>query len=208
MNASEHAVSPFVAIRFRQMWKHQQHRAAEQKSEFASIHFRPSLVASVPRALYGARLFQAHFAQMNFMFRGGSSELRGGNNGLRQFHEAGSLSDIGKGFAFRELYGYYAQGVGEQTAVLPSGWRDRLVRILNPNTNGVTGLCLKVHDLAISKYVAGREKDIEFTRELAKQRMTRGETLLERLKETELSAELRKIVAARIKRDSQNQKST
>ena len=24
------------------------------------------------------------------------------------------------------MYGYYAQGVGEETAVLPDGWRDRL----------------------------------------------------------------------------------
>jgi hypothetical protein len=109
---------------------------------------------------------------------------------------------IGEGSAFHELYGYYAQGVGEDTAVLPRGWRDRLVRVLNPNTNGITGLCLEVHDLAISKYVAGREKDLEFTRELAKQAMTNGETLLKRLKETELSTELRKIVTQRIKRDA------
>jgi hypothetical protein len=110
---------------------------------------------------------------------------------------------IGEGSPFHELYGYYAQGVGEQTAVLPRGWRERLVRIVNPNTNGVTGLCLEVHDLAISKYVASREKDIEFTRELAKHGMTDSKTLLDRLKETELSPELRKIVTARIKRDAQ-----
>lgn len=109
---------------------------------------------------------------------------------------------IGEGSAFHELYGYYAQGVGEDTAVLPEGWRDRLVRVLNPNTNGITGLCLEVHDLAISKYVAGREKDLEFTRELAKHGMTNGETLLKRLKATELSPELRKIVTQRIKRDT------
>lgn len=31
-------------------------------------------------------------------------------------------------------------------------------------------MCLEVHDLATSKYVAGREKDRELTRELSKQR--------------------------------------
>jgi hypothetical protein len=108
---------------------------------------------------------------------------------------------IGEGSPFHELYGYYAQGVGEQTATLPAGWRDRLIRISNPNTRGVTGLCLEVHDLAISKYVAGREKDLEFTRELARQRMTETETLLKRLESTEVSPDLRRLVGARIRRD-------
>ena len=30
---------------------------------------------------------------------------------------------IGEGSPFHELYGYYAQGVGEETATLPAGWR-------------------------------------------------------------------------------------
>lgn len=45
------------------------------------------------------------------------------------------------------------------------------------------------------KYVASREKDIEFTRELAKHGMTDSKTLLDRPKETELSPELRKIAS-------------
>jgi hypothetical protein len=109
---------------------------------------------------------------------------------------------IGEGSPFHETHGYYAQGVGEETATLPKGWRDRLVPILNPNTNGITGLCLEVHDLAISKYVAGREKDLEFTRELAQHGMTNQETLLERLEQTRMPAQLRKILETRIKRDA------
>jgi hypothetical protein len=108
---------------------------------------------------------------------------------------------IGEGSPFHELYGYYAQGVEERTATLPSGWRARLVKISNPNTRGVTGLCLEVHDLAISKYVAGREKDREFTRELAKQGMVRRNTLIVRERDTDLPAEVRKLVKARIDRD-------
>jgi hypothetical protein len=108
---------------------------------------------------------------------------------------------IGEGSPFHEMFGYYAQGVDDKTATLPSGWRDRLIRINNPNTVGVTGLCLEVHDLAISKYVAGREKDREFTKELARHGMTRRATLLARERDTEISAELRKIVKARIERD-------
>lgn len=108
---------------------------------------------------------------------------------------------IGEGSSFHELYGYYAQGVGEETAVLPRGWRDRLIRVSNPNTVGITGLCLEIHDLAISKYVAGREKDLEFTRELAKHHLTARATLEERLSQTKISAGLRTLVSARITRD-------
>jgi hypothetical protein len=109
---------------------------------------------------------------------------------------------IGEGSPFHELYGYYAQGVGERTAILPKGWRDRLVRIENPNTRGVAGLCLEVHDLAISKHAAGRQKDVAFTRELARHGMTDSKILLQRLKQTEVPTELRKLIEARIRRDA------
>jgi hypothetical protein len=108
---------------------------------------------------------------------------------------------IGEGSPFHEMYGYYAQGVDDKTATLPGGWRERLIRINNPNTVGVTGLCLEVHDLAISKYVAGRDKDRGFTKELAHHGMTQRATLLARQRDTDLPAELRKIVQARIDRD-------
>jgi hypothetical protein len=61
---------------------------------------------------------------------------------------------IGEGSAFHEEYGYYAQGVGPDTAILPRGWESRLIRVENANTDGYAGLCLEVNDLAISKYVA------------------------------------------------------
>ena len=32
---------------------------------------------------------------------------------------------IGEGSQFHDTHGYYAQGVGPETAVLPSGWRER-----------------------------------------------------------------------------------
>lgn len=108
---------------------------------------------------------------------------------------------IGEGSLFHERFGYYAQGVDERTATLPRGWQERLVAIHNGNTGGVTGLCLEVHDLAISKYVAGRPKDLEFTAALARHAMTRRRTLQDRLRDTTLPRELREIVATRIRRD-------
>jgi hypothetical protein len=113
---------------------------------------------------------------------------------------------IGEGSAFHETFGYYAQGVGEETAILPEDWRARLVPILNANTSGTTGLCLEVHDLAISKYVAGREKDLEFTREMARHEMTDEATLLARLKNTQVAPTIRSLVKSRIKADARIRK--
>ena len=101
---------------------------------------------------------------------------------------------IGEGSSFHELHGYYAQGVGPETAELPSGWKDRLVVIKNENTNGIAGLCLEVHDLAVSKFVAGRSKDLEFIQELIRHEMIRKKTMLARL----AGAELRDAESSRI----------
>jgi hypothetical protein len=94
---------------------------------------------------------------------------------------------IGEGSLFHEQNGYYAQGVGPETAVLPNDWEDRLIIVNNENTNGVSGLCLEVHDLAISKFVAARPKDLEYIQELIRQQMIEKTTLTERLAETQLS---------------------
>lgn len=108
---------------------------------------------------------------------------------------------IGEGSTFHATFGYYAQGVGPETAILPAGWQERLVRVENANTRGIAGLCLEVHDLAVSKYVAGRPKDRGFTRSLARHGMTDRDTLLARVKATTLDAALRPIVRDRIRAD-------
>ena len=113
---------------------------------------------------------------------------------------------IGEGSSFHEQYGYYAQGVGPETAVLPQGWENRLVRIENENTRGVVGLCLEVHDLAISKYAAGRPKDLEFTHALAKHKMINQKTVFQRLSETNLSRSIRALVNSRIEADFRHSK--
>jgi hypothetical protein len=119
------------------------------------------------------------------------------------FPERADLVDgaIGEGSAFHEQFGYYAQGVGPETATLPEGWKSRLVSVQNDNTRGVQGLCLEPNDLALSKYVAGRPKDLVFTRELARHRMTRKAILLDRLRTMPIDARRRKLVAGRIQRD-------
>jgi uncharacterized membrane protein len=88
---------------------------------------------------------------------------------------------IGEASMFHATFGYYAQGVVESTAILPRGWDGRLVRFETPATNGVVAWCLEVHDLWISKAIAGRPKDKEFCRALAQRGMVDRETLSDRL---------------------------
>jgi hypothetical protein len=88
---------------------------------------------------------------------------------------------IGELSPFEERFGYYAQGVGPETAVLPEGWRDRVVKIQNENTDLKIGYCLEPHDLAASKLVAGREKDGPFVAALLAHQIIFAETLLKRL---------------------------
>ena len=63
---------------------------------------------------------------------------------------------IGEASMFHATFGYYAQGVVEDKAVLPDGWRERLVRFQSPGIDGVLALCLEIHDLWVSEAVAGR----------------------------------------------------
>ena len=46
---------------------------------------------------------------------------------------------IGEGSAFHQTFGYYAHGVSVETAVLPSGWQDRLVPVRGKIRNLLTG---------------------------------------------------------------------
>lgn len=69
---------------------------------------------------------------------------------------------IGEGSQFHQSFGYYAQGVGPDTATLPRDWMHRVHRVQNSNTNDRVGYCLDVLDLFIAKAAAGREKDRVF----------------------------------------------
>jgi hypothetical protein len=88
---------------------------------------------------------------------------------------------IGEGSPFHETFGYYAQGVWLDTAVLPEGWISRCVEICNDNTRQVTGRCLDPHDLAVSKLVAGREKDLEFLAEMIRSSLLDEKIIIQRI---------------------------
>ena len=116
----------------------------------------------------------------------------------------GSMADlidgsIGEASMFHATFGYYAQGVVESTAVLPAGWRERLVRFETTATNGVVAWCLEPHDLWISKAIAGRPKDLDFCRALLRAGHVEPKRLHRHLTQVEnLASDHRAIVAARV----------
>jgi hypothetical protein len=111
------------------------------------------------------------------------------------------LNVIGVYSPFHESFGYYADPVDHKTATLPKGWKRRLVNLPVGDTDGVQGLCLDPHDLAIAKYVARREKDIVFTRELAKRGIVSRDRLLALLDQTPVSTEARGQIHMHIAKD-------
>lgn len=106
--------------------------------------------------------------------------------------ETARLADLIEGVAgefspFEELHGFSIDGVDLNTAVLPDGWRDRLVKVQNANTAApageprFTGWCLDKEDLCVAKLVAFREKDVNFVGALLDARLVTGDEVARRL---------------------------
>jgi hypothetical protein len=106
--------------------------------------------------------------------------------------ETARLADLIEGVAgefspFEELHGFSIDGVDIETAVLPDGWRDRLVKVQNANTaapNGeprFTGWCLDKEDLCVAKLIAFREKDRNFVAALLKANLVDAGLIASRL---------------------------
>ncbi|CAN5152371.1 hypothetical protein BH11PSE9_BH11PSE9_35370 [soil metagenome] len=85
---------------------------------------------------------------------------------------------IGALSSFDETFGYHADGVGPETAVMPADWMQRASLHY---IGDVTAICPEIHDLAVSKCVAAREKDADFVRTLLEEQMIDIETLRARI---------------------------
>lgn len=66
---------------------------------------------------------------------------------------------LGQGSIFDETFGYYCDGVGEQTAVLPTDWLVRSKEYSSPATEGAIAIVPSPNDIALAKLCAWREKD-------------------------------------------------
>jgi hypothetical protein len=107
---------------------------------------------------------------------------------------------IGEGSEFHHSKGFYAQGVGPETATLPSGWMDRVHKIQNANTDLKIGLCLSIVDLFMSKAWAGRDKDREFCTGLLRHAFVTLEDVLAMVPRMPLEESQRQTLARRIRR--------
>ena len=103
------------------------------------------------------------------IFGSGKSDLRDRVN-----NELGVLTP------FQREKGYYADALGLATVVLASGWQDRLQPLLGPE-NKIIAYCLEIHDVAISKLIAGREKDHAFLLDAFSRELLLPAILIERL---------------------------
>lgn len=83
------------------------------------------------------------------------------------------------------------KGISVTTAVLPDGWRDRLVLFENEGTRPARGWCLEAHDLVIAKLVRGDPKDYAFADALRHVGIVGGAVLIDRLVTTDVTSEIR-----------------
>ena len=111
--------------------------------------------------------------------------------------DAADLIDgnLGDGSQFHAAFGYYAHGVGPETAKAPRGWQERLVRRVIPARAGsdrtAVVWCLEIHDLVLSKLAAGRERHSDYAADALKAGLVLPEVLLARVPELPVSNELR-----------------
>lgn len=85
---------------------------------------------------------------------------------------------IGALSMFHETHGYHADGVSPETAVMPMDWMSRATLHY---FDDLTVICPEIHDLCVSKCVAGRDKDADFVRILLQDKHVMLERLLERI---------------------------
>jgi hypothetical protein len=107
--------------------------------------------------------------------------------------------NLGELSRFGETFGYHADGVGPETALLPAGWESRLIPVCNENTGGATGWCLAPCDLAIAKLKAARAKDIAFVAAMLRHHFIRPAEI-ERLIATFADEALREHLTAQFRR--------
>jgi hypothetical protein len=109
---------------------------------------------------------------------------------------------IGELSPFHQAFGYYAHGVGPETANnLPEGWDRRLVALASPNTEGTTGWCVEIHDLVAGKYVSARGKDRQFIAAVLAEGLVRKEVLLARIEALLVDEAIKNQIRERAIRD-------
>ena len=110
---------------------------------------------------------------------------------------------LGDGSPFHRTYGYYAHGVGPETAKAPAGWEKRLIAVeiaaRLSSQRRVVALCLEPNDLVLAKCVAGRERDWDFAREALAHHLVDAQVLLSRADDLPVDDEHRHDLRTRLR---------
>ncbi len=107
--------------------------------------------------------------ECDFLFTSGKSEIR---------------AEVNKKFGvfsqFQIEHGFYADALGLATVILPIGWQERLQSLRN-NNDEIIAYVADITDVAVSKLIAGREKDFIFINDLLLQEILEIEVFAERI---------------------------
>jgi hypothetical protein len=107
---------------------------------------------------------------------------------------------LGDGSRFHATFGYYAHGVGPETAKAPAGWETRLIPLpvhLHPGrTEQAIGWCLEAHDLVLAKCAAGRQHDWDFALQAIRSGLVEPRELLTRVPDLPLTNSQRQHLRA------------
>lgn len=76
--------------------------------------------------------------------------------------------------------GFYADALGLATVILPTNWQKRLQSFKDENGETIAFVA-EIHDIAVSKLIAGREKDFLFLKELFAWEFINIDVFLERV---------------------------
>lgn len=109
---------------------------------------------------------------------------------------------LGDGSAFHEAFGYYAHGVGPETAKAPAGWEQRLIPVEIPprprSDRHPVAHCLEPHDLVLAKCAAGRDRDWQFADDALAAGVVDRETLLARINRLPVNPHVVRAIRARL----------
>ena len=112
----------------------------------------PTIVGS--QAVHAAGRMTPEIVQQSiecdFLLTGGKSETRIAIN-----------KKLGVFSQYQIENGFYADALGLATVILPTGWREKLQSFEDESGNVIAKVA-EIHDIAVSKLIAGREKDFVF----------------------------------------------
>ena len=105
---------------------------------------------------------------------------------------------LGDGSPFEQQFGYFAHGVGPETAKAPAGWQDRMIRVEVParllSDRQPVAWCLEPHDLVLAKLARGSDRDWTYARAAIRAGIVELDRLRELAPTLEVSAERREII--------------